>query len=140
MTKYLKAVNLNFLEPAQDLTLGKIYKLIKSNPALKMLWVENDHGEEESYFAVRFVEASEQEYMQQTSEPLKTPHTDTMLAYTYKEKLEEIKRMCEALGAFKQAHIKALDDTQYKVTYRMLADEVKAVCDIVVGIIDRDDF
>lgn len=63
-----------------------------------------------------------------------------MLACTYKEKLEEIKRMCEALGAFKQAHIKALDDVDHKVTYRMLADEVKAVCDIVVKIIDRYDF
>ena len=63
-----------------------------------------------------------------------------MLACTYKEKLEEIKRMCEALGEFRQDHIKALDDADYKVTYRMLADEVKAVCDIVVRIIDRDDF
>ena len=62
-----------------------------------------------------------------------------MLACTYKEKLEEIKRMCESLGAFKQAHIKALDEADYKVTYLMLADEVKAVCDIVVKIIDRDD-
>ena len=44
-----------------------------------------------------------------------------MLACTYKEKLEEIKCMCEALVAFKQAHIKALDDVDYKVTYRVLA-------------------
>ena len=63
-----------------------------------------------------------------------------MLACTYKEELEEIKRMCESLGTFNPAHIKALDDAEYKVTYRVLADEVKAVCDIVVGIIDRDDF
>ena len=76
MTTYLKciclkAVNPNFLAPAQELTLGKIYKLTKNSPQQKMLWVENDYGEERPYFVERFVEVSEQEYTKQTIEPLK---------------------------------------------------------------------
>ena len=67
----LKAVNPNFLVPTQELTLGKIYKLTKNSPQQKMLWVENDLGEEQPYFAERFVEVSEQEYTKQTIEPIK---------------------------------------------------------------------
>ena len=67
----LKAVNPNFLVPTQELTLGKIYKLTKNSPQQKMLWVENDLGEERPYFAERFVEVPEQEYTKQTIEPLK---------------------------------------------------------------------
>ena len=151
MTKYLKAVEVSFLNSVDDLSIGKIYEQDESIVVDKhnFVGVVNNSLKKQTYLKERFVEATEAEYTAQEAsknaqepienaqEPVVSACDDKMLAYMYKEKLEEIKRMCESLKAFNEQSMKRWKELNYVVSYEQMAGEVGAVCDIIEGIVDK---
>jgi len=135
MDRYFKAVETDIYDKPACITYNKIYVCLDLPKGF--ITVIDDFGERSIYFEDRFVEVSKAEYLAQ--EAPQNALSSIVTNYVYQEKLEEIKRMCEALKVFNSTSLKRWKEIGFRISYEQMAGEVAAVCDIVIGIVDRDD-